>query len=104
VSARTWLRRFLGTDLMPIALHRIANRIHHLEELVATATEQLTALSTKVDSLITDVRAALAVINDDQLSSQAQEALDGLSAKIAAFDTEVEGDAPTPTPAPVDNA
>jgi hypothetical protein len=99
VLIRDWLRRLLGTDQLllmehrnTVAIYHAANRIHHLEEFMATATEQLTALSSKVDDLISDVRAALAVINDDQLSPQAQEALDGLSAKVAAFDTEV-GDA-----------
>lgn len=89
---RTWLRRVLDVDETTRRLHHLIRHVHHLEELMATATEQLTELSTKVDDLISDVRAALAVINDDQLSPQAQEALDGLSAKIAAFDTEV-GDA-----------
>jgi hypothetical protein len=92
----------LGTAELPLILHRLSHRIHHLEEAMATATEQLTALSTKVDDLISDVRAALAVINDDELSPDAQSALDGLSDKIAAFDTEV-GDADgSDTPAPVD--
>jgi hypothetical protein len=78
---RSAVREFLGTD-----------RTHHLEVLMATATEQLTVLSSRFDDFASDVRAALAVINDDQLSPQAQEALDGLSAKLSALDTEV-GDA-----------
>lgn len=89
---RCWIRRFLGTESLAALLPRIAHRIHHLEELMATATEQLTALSGRFDDFASDVRAALAVINDDQLSPQAQEALDGLSAKLASLDTEV-GDA-----------
>lgn len=87
-----WLRRLAGTDVLPMALHRVYHRIHHLEELMATATEQLTTLSGRFDDFANDVRAALAVINDDQLSPQAQEALDGLNAKLAALDTEI-GDA-----------
>ena len=59
---------------------------------MASATEQLNTLSTKVDDLTSDVRAALAVINQDELSESAQAALDSLTAKIDAFDTEV-GDA-----------
>jgi hypothetical protein len=103
-SVRRWLRRYLGTEDLPLILHSLSHRIHHLEEVMATATEQLTALSTKVDDLISDVRAALAVINDDELSADAQSALDGLSDKIAAFDAEV-GDADgSDTPAPVDPA
>ena len=88
---RDRIRRFLG--------------INHLEELMASATEQLTALSTKVDDLINDVRAALQVINQDDLSETAQAELDRLAAKVEAFDTEV-GDADgsdTPTPGPGDD-
>ncbi len=59
---------------------------------MATATEQLSALSSKVDDLLADVRAALATISNDELSAEAQTALDGLNAKIDAFDAEV-GDA-----------
>ncbi len=65
--------------------------IYRLEKLM-TATEQITALTAKVDDLIADVRAALATIGQDELSPEAQAALDGLAAKVAAFDTEV-GDA-----------
>lgn len=65
--------------------------IYRVEKLM-TATEQLTALSGKVDDLIADVRAALATINNDDLSTEAQAALDGLVAKVAAFDSEI-GDA-----------
>ncbi len=80
------IRDYLG------AHRRIEERIKLLEEHMATATEQLNALSTKVDDLIADVRAALAVINNDELTPEAQNALDQLSAKIEAFDSEV-GDA-----------
>lgn len=73
-----WIRRYLGTD--------------NLEETMATATEQLQNLTTKVDDLTSDIRSALAVINEDTLSDTAQAALDSLTAKIEAFDTEV-GDA-----------
>jgi hypothetical protein len=92
MDVRHWLRSLLGTEGLIYLNHRVMHRIHHLEELMATATEQLNALSSKVDDLTADVRAALAVINTDELSADAQAALDGLSAKIAAFDAEV-GDA-----------
>jgi uncharacterized coiled-coil protein SlyX len=82
---RDWIRRYLGT-------RQILNHIADLEERMATATEQLTALSGKVDDLISDVRAALAVIGEDNLSEAAQGELDKLTAKVEAFDTEV-GDA-----------
>lgn len=92
MAFRDRVRRLLGTDVIPLVLHRLDHRIHHLEALMATATQQLADLSAKVDDLIADVRAALATINGDELSDEAQAALDGLSAKVAAFDTEV-GDA-----------
>jgi uncharacterized coiled-coil protein SlyX len=101
-SVRRWLRQVLGTAELSLALHRLSHRIHHLEEVMAKATDQITALSTKFDDFASDVRAALAVINEDKLSDTAQAALDGLSAKLAALDTEV-GDADgSDTPAPVD--
>lgn len=84
-SLRHQLRELLG-------VHDILTHLHRMEKLMATATEQLNNLSSKVDDLISDVRAALATINNDDLSAEAQTALDGLTAKIDAFDAEV-GDA-----------
>jgi hypothetical protein len=75
------IRRWIGTDTLP-----------RMEHTMATATQQLTDLSNKVDDLINDVRAALTTIGQDTLSTEAQTALDQLNAKIDAFDTEV-GDA-----------
>jgi hypothetical protein len=92
MDVRHWLRSLLGTEGLIYLTHRVQHRIHHLEELMAKATEQIADLSSRFDDFAGDVRAALAVINDDQLSPQAQEALDGLSAKLSALDTEV-GDA-----------
>jgi hypothetical protein len=71
------------------ALRRIEHKFDRLEKLMAKATEQLTTLTGKVDDLIADVRAALDTINQDQLSPEAQAALDGLVAKVEAFDAEV---------------
>jgi hypothetical protein len=73
-------------------LKPIRAELRKLGKDMATATEQLTALSAKVDDLVADVRAALAVINGDTLSTEAQAALDGVNAKLDAFDAEV-GDA-----------
>jgi uncharacterized coiled-coil protein SlyX len=72
----------------------IREEIHTLEELMATEAEQITALDTKVTDLISDVRAALAALEADRdnLGPDGQAALDTLTAKIDAFDTEV-GDA-----------
>ncbi len=93
----TDLRTYVG------AHQRILSALHRLEHQMATATEQLTTLNTKVDTLITDVRAALKVINNDTLSDTAQAELDGLSAKLDAFDTEVGHPAGSDTPTvPVD--
>jgi uncharacterized protein with PIN domain len=80
------IREYLG------AHKRILSALHRMENSMATATEQLTTLNSKVDDLIGDVRAALAVINNDELSEPAQAALDSLTAKVEAFDGEV-GDA-----------
>ena len=73
-------------------LKPIRSELRKLGRDMATATEQLTALTAKVDDLIADVRAALAVIGGDELSDEAQASLDALTAKVDAFDAEV-GDA-----------
>ena len=64
---------------------------------MATEAEALNALSVKVDDLIADVRAALTVISgpDNTLGPDGQAALDGLVAKVDAFDAEVTAE-PTP--------
>lgn len=76
------------------AAHLALASTTRLETVMATATEQLTALSTKVDDLVSDVRAALDILRADRenLTTEAQTALDGLVAKVDAFDAEV-GDA-----------
>jgi len=73
-------------------LKLIHAEMRKMGRLMATATEQLQTLTTKVDDLVADVRAALATINGDELSPEAQAALDGIVAKVDAFDAEV-GDA-----------
>ncbi|WP_147457244.1 hypothetical protein [Micromonospora pisi] len=61
---------------------------------MATAAEQINELSTKLDDLIADVRAALATLTEERenLTETGQAALDSLNAKVAAFDAEI-GDA-----------
>jgi uncharacterized coiled-coil protein SlyX len=79
------------------------NRIEtKLEEHMATEVEQFTALSTKFDDLVADVRAALEALAT-AVSPEGQAILDSLNARLDAFDTEV-GDADgsdTPPPPPV---
>jgi hypothetical protein len=97
---------YVGACTCAEDIKRILRILRRLENTMASATEQLSELSTKVDDLISDVRAALAVIDNDELSESAQAALDSLTAKVAAFDTEV-GDADgsdVPVDAPVDPA
>lgn len=91
------------TPVVVVDLTPLLTRIADLEALMATAAEQLTALSAKVDDVIADVRAALDILRADRenLSASGQEALDALVAKVDAFDAEI-GDADgsdTPTPA-----
>lgn len=77
--------------------------LHPLEEAMATEAEQITALTTKVDDLVSDVRAALAALEADRdnLGPDGQAALDALTAKVDAFDTEV-GDADGSDTVPVE--
>jgi uncharacterized coiled-coil protein SlyX len=95
----------LSAPLVPFGLDLSAvfARFDHLEELMATEAEQITALSTKLDDVIADVRAALAILTAerDNLGTEGQAALDSLSAKLAAFDTEIgdaDGSDTPPTP------
>lgn len=69
-------------------------RIRNMEETMATAAEQINALTAKVDDLVSDVRAALVALGAERenLTADGQAALDTLNAKVDAFDQEV-GDA-----------
>ncbi len=75
-------------------LDTVLAQLTRLENAMATAAEQLTALSAKVDDLASDVRAALDILRADRenLSEEGQAAFDELSAKVDAFDAEI-GDA-----------
>lgn len=72
----------------------LAARIERMETIMANETEQITALSDRIDDLIGDVRAALDILRAerDNLGADGQAAFDALDAKVAAFDAEV-GDA-----------
>ncbi len=94
------IREFKQAIKVLLALPKMFRR---LESMMANATEQLTALSGKVDDLIADVQAKLDIINQDQLSAQAQAALDELVAKVDAFDASV-GDADGSENPPVEPA
>jgi uncharacterized coiled-coil protein SlyX len=93
---REAIRRYLGIDL-------IASVLSELESAMATTKEQLDAANGKLDTLMNDVRAALAALNANsgKLDAEAQQALDDLNTKLDSYDTEV-GDADgsnTPPPA-----
>jgi hypothetical protein len=84
-------------DLTPVL-----TRLDALEELMATAAEQITALSTKVDDIAADFAALrdAMLVERENLTTAGQAALDAANAKLDALDTEV-GDADgsdTPTP------
>ncbi|MEU8334818.1 hypothetical protein [Micromonospora tulbaghiae] len=74
--------------------HDTSDTLTRLETAMATAAEQLNTLSTKVDDLVSDVRAALDILRSerDNFSPDAQTAFDQLDQKVAAFDAEI-GDA-----------
>jgi uncharacterized coiled-coil protein SlyX len=80
--------------VVTVDLTAVLARLDQLEATMATETEQLTALSAKIDDVISDVRAALAILTAerDNLGTEGQAALDALTAKVDAFDAEV-GDA-----------
>lgn len=84
------------TDIREIHIHLhtpdYTIRFDRLEQLMASEVDAINALSAKVDTLIADVRAALAVVSAGQLSPEGQAAVDSLNAKLDAFGAEV-GDA-----------
>lgn len=63
---------------------------YRTEKLMATAAEQIDALTAKVDDLAADVRVVVA--ERENLSPAGQAAVDRLNAKLTDLDTEV-GDA-----------
>jgi hypothetical protein len=69
-------------------------QLNRMEQMMATEAEQIGALTTKVDDLVADVRAALEALEAerDNLGAEGQAALDTLTAKVEAFDAEI-GDA-----------
>lgn len=73
---------------------------------MATAAEQLNELSAKVDDLVADVRALVDQLEAERenLTEAGQAALDGLVAKVDAFDAEIgdaDGSDTPPEPEPV---
>lgn len=76
------------------ALTDLVTQVVTIKELVMTEADAIGAVSAKLDSLISDVRAALAALaaDRDNLGPEGQAALDTLTAKMDALDTEV-GDA-----------
>lgn len=84
-------RDFLLSYLQLDQLAGIPAQLTRLENAMATEREQIEAASSKLDDLIADVRALLES-ERDRLSPEGQVSLDNLTARIAAFDTEV-GDA-----------
>ena len=80
------VRKLLGTDV----LQGIPALLIRMENHMASARDQLDALSAKVDDIAADVRVIQAKAG--QLDDEGQAALDRLTDKLSAFDTEV-GDA-----------
>lgn len=68
----------------------VAWLIYRQETRMATAAEQIDALTAKFDDLVADVRVVVA--ERENLTPTGQAAADRLSAKLDSFDTEV-GDA-----------
>lgn len=86
----------------------ILSRFDALEALMATAAEQINALSAKVDDIAADfiaLRDAM-LVERENLTEAGQAALDAANAKVDALDVEVGdadgSDAPAPEPEPVD--
>jgi predicted nucleic acid-binding Zn-ribbon protein len=91
---RHWLRQLLGTEGLIYLTHRVLHRIHHLEELMAKASEQLNLLNDKVSDIRADFDAFKTAVEtgNSTLDAEAQEAYDRLAANLGGLDTAV-GDA-----------
>ncbi len=76
-------------DLVPIVA-----QLNRMETRMTAESDAITAVTAKVDDLVADVRAALAILTAerDSLGLEGQAALADLTAKVDAFDAEV-GDA-----------
>lgn len=90
-------------DATLAAFTLILNTLTRMEAHMANEAEQIEAVSAKLDDVIADVRAALAILTAerDNLGAEGQAALDTLTAKVDAFDAEV-GDADGSDTPPVD--
>lgn len=106
------------TPAAPVVVVDLATltRLTHLEQLMATATEAIAALTAQADAnstalldLVADVRALIALLSaEQQLTPETQAAADALAAKLAgdagvigALDTEVgDADGSDTPPAP----
>lgn len=73
------------------ALADLATQVFTVKELLMTEADAINALTAKFDSFAADVRAlvAEAATVRDQLGPDGQAALDSLTAKLDALDTEV---------------
>lgn len=90
-------------DTALAALVLVLNKLTTLEELMATAAEQITALSAKVDDIAADFTALVAAlaVERENLTEAGQAALDVANAKLAALDAEVgDADGSDTPPAP----
>lgn len=73
------------------ALTDLVTQVSTIKELVMTEADAINALSASFDAFASDVRALIASVATvrDQLGPDGQAALDSLTAKFAALDTEV---------------
>jgi uncharacterized coiled-coil protein SlyX len=81
----------------------VLNKLTSLEERVATAAEQITALSAKVDDIAADFTALVTALNAERenLTEAGQAALDAANAKLEALDVAVgDADGSDTPPAP----
>lgn len=90
-------------DTALAALVLVLNKLESLEASVATAAEQITALSAKVDDIAADFTALVTALNAERenLTEAGQAALDAANAKLEALDVAVgDADGSDTPPAP----
>jgi chromosome segregation ATPase len=77
-------------------LERIDRRTERMAHSMATITEAVTALAEKMGGLEEDVQRVLQALENEQLSPEAQQAVDALSARFDNLNQELDAAVPPP--------
>ncbi len=92
---REVIRDFLGVSQLTTmvgVLMQLPHRLDRLEQMMASASEQLQQFQQQVTDMINNVRAEMDILKqEDRLSPEGQAALDRMTSQVRAFNAEVLG-------------